>query len=59
MFELNFRLTDGWDNYRYFDTVEEAKKWIISIGEEMFDYVDLSVGEELLEGFSEIVGYNK
>lgn len=57
MFELQFRLIDAWDNYKYFDSIEEAQQWIAGIGEEMFNYVDLLMGEDLLEGFTEIMEY--
>ena len=57
MIEVNYQLVDTFENYKYFDTVEEVQKWLRGIGEDMFVYVDMSFGELYVDNFSAILEY--
>ena len=57
MIEVYYHLVDTFENYKYFDTVEEVQKWLRDIGEDMFVYVDMLFGDVYVDNFSAILEY--
>lgn len=56
MVTINYQLIDTFENYKEFETVAQAIAWMQGIGEEMFQYVDLTDGKEnYVSGFSDII----
>lgn len=56
MVTINYQLIDTFENYKEFESVEHAVAWIQSIGEDMFQYVDLTDDKEnYVEGYSAIL----
>lgn len=56
MVTLNYQLIDTFENYKEFETVAEAVNWMQGIGENYFQYVDLTDDKEnYVSGFFDIV----
>ncbi|QQV91664.1 hypothetical protein OXC43_gp82 [Klebsiella phage vB_KpP_FBKp27] len=56
MVTINYQLIDTFENYKEFETVAQAIEWIQGIGEDMFQYVDLTDDKEnYVSGFSDII----
>lgn len=56
MVTINYQLIDTFENYKEFETVAQAIEWMQDIGEDMFQYVDLTDGKEnYVSGFSDII----
>ncbi len=59
MIEIECRLIDSGDIDRSFPTLEIAQLWVRGIGEEYFQWVEMTVGDETVEGFWEILAYGR
>lgn len=56
MVTINYQLIDTFENYKEFETVAQAIEWMQGIGEDMFQYVDLTDDKEnYVSGFSDII----
>lgn len=57
---INYQLVDTFENYKEFDNVADAVKWMQGIGIDMFVYVSLTDGKlNEVDGFDAIVrAYN-
>lgn len=56
MVTINYQLIDTFENYKEFETVAQAIEWMQGIGENYFQYVDLTDGKEnYVSGFSDII----
>lgn len=56
MVTINYQLIDTFENYKEFDTVAQAIAWMQNIGEDMFQYVDLTDDKEnYVDGYSAII----
>lgn len=53
MTTINYQLVDTFENYKEFDNVADAVKWIQDIGIDMFVYVSLTDGK-----LNEVDGYD-
>lgn len=60
MTTINYQLVDTFENYKEFDNVADAVKWMQGIGIDMFVYVSLTDGKlNEVDGFDAIVrAYN-
>jgi hypothetical protein len=56
MVTINYQLIDTFENYKEFETVAQAIEWMQGIGENYFQYVDLTDDKEnYVSGFSDII----
>lgn len=56
MVTINYQLIDTFENYKEFETVAQAIAWMQGIGEDMFQYIDLTDDKEnYVSGFSDII----
>lgn len=57
---INYQLIDTFENYKEFDNVADAVKWVQGIGIDMFVYVSLTDGKlNEVDGYDAIVkAYN-
>lgn len=60
MTTINYQLIDTFENYKEFDNVADAVKWMQGIGKDKFQYVLLTDGKlNAVDGFDTIVkAYN-
>lgn len=60
MTTINYQLVDAFENYKEFDNVADAVKWMQGIGKDKFQYVSLTDGKlNAVDGFDTIVkAYN-